>query len=57
MKCKHKYKELIQGISFHQYGDVVNRSGKRTEVEIGEYELYRCLECKCVVWESARGEK
>jgi len=50
--CKHKHKSRIDLILTEQArlcGDITD-----TVYTVGKYNVYRCLECKCLVWEERR---
>lgn len=46
-QCKHKHKSKVD-IIITDFATV-----KNVTIEVGQYYVYRCLECKCLVWEEA----
>lgn len=53
MSCKHKNKHIVDMkiIDYAKVVNAVNTEGVTPIVCTGEYEVYRCLDCKCLVWE------
>ena len=56
--CKHNHKSKID-MTITDFATVEN-----VAIEVGKYNVYRCLECKCLVWGTVdnvatveRGEK
>ena len=54
-KCKHKYKTkvLMDIADYARIGNVIGMDGKNPVVCTGIYKVYRCLQCKCLVWGEA----
>lgn len=54
-QCKHKYKSKVDMVIV----DNVRISGfhEDTIYKLGEYSVWRCLECKCLVWDERKKEK
>jgi len=53
-KCKHEWKHKIGGLTIQDLGGMKDINGKEAVFDLGRFELYRCMECKCVVWEAER---
>jgi len=52
--CKHEFKEAVD-MEIIDYAKISNvfdvNTGKETVICSGKYKVYRCLDCKCLVWE------
>lgn len=51
-RCKHEFKEKV-AITIEDWRELstVDVEGKNPIIFMGRYEVYRCLDCKCLVWE------
>ena len=55
-KCKHKWKSQID-MKIIDYAKLPfkDKNGEDIIVNSGEFNVYRCQDCKCLVWEESNG--